>query len=202
MKISTLLVALQFLCFSLTCRAQDAPPLQASIITLEVADTHLAKGEYRKAFHVYTHSKVTYHFLTLWGNRKDGRTQFYREDEKRAERVVQGLAACLPKLDPPPAISDGADYCAQKGAAFVKFAKEQNDFEAAIKEYQAAIFGEPWVSDFHYNLAICQKSAKQLESALLSLRFATILASDDKQRRDINAVRAEVEAMLEIQKRR
>ncbi len=60
----------------------------------------------------------------------------------------------------------------------------------------------PWVADYHYNLAKSQKSAGQLSSALKTLRFADILAKGQQESMDILALRAEIEAMLEIENRR
>lgn len=56
-------------------------------------------------------------------------------------------------------------------------------------------------SDYHYNLAVSQKSAGQLEAALRTARLAAILARDKAETHDILALRAEIEAMLEIQDR-
>ncbi len=182
-------------------RAQQVPAV-LNPISLDTGFQLLAKGDYRGAFEIFisSHGAAPYYFLQLYWDRKQ--TEQYREQGREVEPIIQGLATCLGKLDPAPTTPDDADFHAQKGVAFIKNGKDARDFEAARKEFQLALNSALWVSDYHYNLALCQKWLKQPEPALLSLRYASILARDDKQRRAINAVRAEIEAVQEIQNRR
>lgn len=118
--------------------------------------------------------------------------------QNTTEANVEKLAGLYKQVTPPPAVPEQAEFHAQKGAAFARLAKTPADFERAAKEFQAAINIAPWISEYHYNLAICYKSAEQFNPALASLRFAQILAHDEKARRDTLGLRAEIEAAQEM----
>ncbi len=118
--------------------------------------------------------------------------------QNATEDNVRKIAELYKQLAPPPALPEEAEFHAQKGAAFVKLAKSPADFERAAKEFQTAVSLAPWNAEYHYNLAVCYKSAEQFNSALASLKFAQILARDDKERRDTLGLRAEIEAAQEM----
>jgi tetratricopeptide (TPR) repeat protein len=107
------------------------------------------------------------------------------------------LADLAKRLDPLPATPEDAEFHNLKGAAFVKLAKSVADFERAAKEFQSASALAPWRSEYHYNQAVCLRSAEQYGRALTAVRFAQILARDDGERREALALRAEVEAAQE-----
>lgn len=158
-----------------------------------------AKGNYRDAFSQYRAIWQQWQIIDR-AETKDGRS-YYRETQENLERLMKKIARTLEKFNPPPAIPDEAIFAAQKGSSFFKLAKDVRDFKAAAEQYQLALWMAPWVSDYHYNLAVSQKSAGQLEAALRTVRLAAILARDKTETHDILALRAEIEAMLEIQNR-
>lgn len=155
----------------------------------ESGDEKMARGNYESALWDYSR----------WGGYSAGfadennpDTQAYRE------RLVRKITAVLAKMDKPPAIPENAEFHAQKGAAFVKLAKTPADFAKAVKEFQDAVNIAPWVFDYHFNLAVAYKLAGQFKSALNSLNLAKLLAPSDKDRRDMNGLRAEIEAAQEM----
>jgi tetratricopeptide (TPR) repeat protein len=114
------------------------------------------------------------------------------------EDNARRLAELSKQLDPPPAVPEDAEFHALKGAAFVKQAGDAAAFAKAAAEFQAAITIAPWVGEYHYNLAVCEKSAGQFAAARTAAKFAQILARDDKERHDCLALRAELEAAQEL----
>lgn len=114
------------------------------------------------------------------------------------EDNARNLAKLSKQLDPAPAIPEEAEFRAEKGAAFVKLAKNPVDFERAAKEFQAATILAPWIGEYHYNLAVCYKSAEQFDPALTALKFAQLFSREDRERRDALILRAEVEAAQEM----
>lgn len=161
-------------------------------------DEYVAKGKYRDAFSQY---KAIYGNWLGIDRLNAERGIFNRETQDHLERLLKKIARTLEKLNPPPTIPDEAVFAAQKGSSFFKLAKDVRDFKAAAEQYQLALWMAPWVGDYHYNLAVSQKSAGQLEAALRTVRLAAILARDKAETQDILALRAEIEAMLEIQNR-
>lgn len=178
---------------SLQSYAQE--PVAARPMSEAWGDEFVAKGKYRDAFHQYT-SEWSAWQIRMRAYAKKGRVD--KEAQENLVRLTKKMADALAKFSPPPVVSEGAMFNAQKGVSFVKLAKDVRDYQAAAEQFEAALWSAPWVSDFHYNLAVCQKNAGQFEAALLSLQFAAILAKD---KRDILALRAEIEAMSEIQNR-
>ena len=145
--------------------------------------------------------------LLTWLSLADSHAQSPREQFKTAvaafqknatEDTARKLAELYKQLDPPPAVPEDAEFRALKGAAFVKQAGDAAAFAKAAVEFQAAIAAAPWVGEYHYNLAVCEKSAGRFSAAQTALKFARILARDDKERRDNLALRADLEAAQEL----
>lgn len=171
-------------------------PLEVRAMSEAWGDELLAKGSYRDAFDQYESQWRGWQIIL----RADAKKGFVsNEAKKNLVRLTEKMADTLDKFSPPPAVSENAMFSAQKGASFVKQARDVRDYQAAAEQFEIALWAAPWVSDFHYNLAVCQKKAGQLAPALMSLQFAAILTKD---RRHILALRAEIEAMSEIQNRK
>jgi tetratricopeptide (TPR) repeat protein len=189
--ITAFIVVLTFL--SLQSYAQE--PVVARPMSEAWGDELVAKNQYRGAFDQYRSQWSAWQII-MRASAKNGHVD--KKAQENLVRLTKKMADALTKYSPPPAVPEGAMFSAQKGAAFVKLAKDVRDYQAAAEQFEVALWQAPWVSDFHYNLAVCQKNAGQFEPALMSLQFAAILAKD---KRDILALRAEIEAMSEIQNR-
>ncbi len=184
-------------CFPLAVPAQQEPvPVRA--VTIETGHSVLAEGDYRGAFRIYSGTLWIIPYGSLQLYRERGQTQQYDEQVVYVEKIVQGLAACVAKLDSPPAVPEDAEFHALKGAAFVKQAGDAAAFAKAAAEFRAAITTAPWVGEYHYNLAVCEKSAGQFGAARTAAKFAQILARDAKERRECLALRAELEAAQDL----
>lgn len=188
-------------CFLLATIAHaDTPPqpLHARPMSEAWGEEYEAAGNYRQAFRQYRGVYQSWQLIDR-GNAKMGIHD--RETQEHLERLLKKIARTLEKINPPPAIPDGAVFAAQKGRAFFKLAKDVRDFKAAAEQFELALESAPEVGDYHYNLSVSQKSAGQLEAALRTARLAAILARDKTEAHDILALRAEIEAMLEIESR-
>ena len=80
----------------------------------------------------------------------------------------------------------------------MKLAKGPADYVKAQNEFTVATTLAPWVFEYHYNLAIARKSAADFNGAISSAKLAKILAQNEKDRRDANGLRAEIEAAQDI----
>ena len=179
--------------------AQGAMPAVARPMSEKWGDEFAAVGNYREAFSNY---RSVWSSWQIFGRAQAGKGSIDPETQENLERLMKKMAGSLEKLNPPPAVPEEAVFAAQKGISFFKLAKDVRDFKAAAEQFEAALSIAPWVSDYHYNLAKIQKTAGQLPSALRTLRLAAILAKDKQESRDILALRAEIEAMSEIENRR
>ena len=125
--------------------------------------------------------------------------------QSATEDNARKLAELLKQLDPPPAIPDDAKLHALKGAAFVKQTKSETDpaafaalFAKAAAEYQAASAAAPWVGDYYFNRASCEKSAGQFAAATAALKLDLIFARTEQDRDANLALRADIETTQEI----
>ena len=144
------------------------------------------------------HAEAIAQYKTAWLGWFIGRNEADADLRSAHERLAGKMGATLAKMTTRPTIPEDADFHAQKGAAFVKLAKTPLDFLKAAGQFQEAVNGAPWVFDYHFNLAIAHKSAGQFKDALYSLSLAKLLAANEKDRRDANALRAEIEAAQEM----
>ena len=124
--------------------------------------------------------------------------------QSATEDNARKLAELLKQLDPPPAIPDDAKLHALKGAAFVKQTKSETDpdayaalFAKAAAEYQAASTAAPWVGDYYFNRASCEKSAGQFAAATAALKLDLIFARTEQDRDNNLALRADIETTQE-----
>jgi hypothetical protein len=118
--------------------------------------------------------------------------------QNATEDTARKLAELYKQLNPPPGVPEDAEFRALKGAAFFKQASDISAFGKAAAEFRAAIAIAPWVGEYHYNLAISEKSAGRFDAAQAAIKFAQIFARDDKERRECLALRAELEAAQEL----
>lgn len=168
-------------------QAQQSPtPAVIRPMTVEESgDEKMARGRYESALSDYGMG-----VFSSDANSSD--TQAY------PERLVGKIVAIIAKMPKPPAIPEKAEFHARKGAAFIKLAKSPADFAKSVMEFRSAIGLAPWVFDYYFNLAVAYKLAGQFKAALNSLNLAKLLAPSEKDRRDVNGLRAEIEAAQEM----
>ncbi len=193
------LVALIVLLFPFTLHVPavlaQQTPMQPTLRIIpmgeELGDQWLAAGNYYSAL---TNYDEAWRKLKAQGDSPAIQLRL----EALAEKMVKASA----KGDTP--ARETSEFHSQKGQALFKLAKSPADFEKAVREFELAVSfppygqGAPWVFEYHFNLATAYKSAGQLNKALGSSKIATILALSDKDRRDALALRAHIEAAIEI----
>lgn len=176
-------------------------PIRVRAMGEELGDEALAAANYYSALDNY---RVT------WAGLQSSADSPARQ--LRLEALAAKMAKASVKGDAPS--TETSEFHSQKGQAFFKLAKSPADFEKAVQEFEMAVSGPsiggpgakiysvvggaPWVFEYHFNLATAYKSAGQLNKALGSSKIATILALSDKDRRDALALRAQIEAAIEI----
>lgn len=193
-KLIIFIFTLLTLTASAYAHAQQSPaPIVIRALTMEESgDKDMARGRYESALWSYS----------MWGGYSDlgsyENDPNMQEMQAYRERLTGKMIAALAKMSKPPAIPETAEFRARKGAAFVKLAKTPADYAKAVKEFEWAASMAPWVFDYRFNLAVAYKLAEQFKAALNSLKLAKLLAQSDKDRRDINGLRAEIEAAQEM----
>lgn len=155
----------------------------------QLGDMHMASGEYDAALRDYAQQ---------WVSVAAGFSENAPETQTFRERIVGKMAQALARMDKRPAATEYSEFHSRKGFTFIKFAETRADFAKAIKEYQAAVNQSPWVFIYHFQLAVAYQATGQFKFALNSLSLASLLASTDKNRRDVNGLKAEIEAMQEM----
>ena len=190
-----LIVALAFIGASLGVYSQTLPAPSSTPIAIrattpeQAGDEKAAAGEYAGAIALYQKQ---------WISCAAGINEGNAETQATRERLAEKLGNTLTKYQKSPVLSDETELYALKGAAFVKNAKSPADYEKAVKEFQDAVNGAPWMFDYQFNLAVALKSAKQFKFALGYARVAKLLAQTDKDRHDALGLRAEIEAAGEM----
>lgn len=167
---------------------EEQPLVVRNRTTEQAGDDHLAAGEYGEAIFLYSLQWAS----VAAGLREGPETETYRQ------RLVGKMAAAVAKLDKPRAIPESSEFHAQKGTTLFKLATTPEAFAKVVKEFQDAVNQAPWVFSYHYNLAVAYKYSGQLKFALNSLNLARLLAPNESDRRDSNALRAEIEAKQEM----
>lgn len=195
MKVSINLpiIAITVCVFAAGVFAQAVPtqtPIAVRAITTEQA------GDEKMAAEDYAGAIFYYRIQTAWLNGRRGSTD--ADTLAVRERLAEKMGTALTKMNKLPDIPEKAEFHAAKGAEFVKKAKTPADFAKAVHEFQEAVLNAPWVFDYHFNLAVVYKSAGQFKFALNSLALAKLLSLSEKDRRDVNRLRAEIEAAQEM----
>ena len=196
MKIKiTLAIALTSLIASISNYAQTLPAPSTTPIKIvatspeESGDKEMQNGKFDAAIASYRQQ---------WASYAAGFAEGNVETQGARERLSEKMGKALSNLTKAPTISEETELHALKGAEFVKQAKAPADFEKAVKEFQDAVNGAPWMFDYHFNLAVALKSATKYKIALGYAKLAKLLAQNDKDRRDALGLRAEIEAAQEM----
>jgi tetratricopeptide (TPR) repeat protein len=70
-----------------------------------------------------------------------------------------------------PVIPDEADRFMARGAAAIKGAKSEKDFQDAVAEFEKATLAAPWLADGYYNLGVAQDKAGIYAEAIKSYKL-------------------------------
>ncbi len=100
-------------------------------------------------------------------NRMVQQLQSNPSDDALREKVIKQAQ----RMRPAPAITTEAKRRMARGQAAFEMAKNLNEFENAITEYQAAANAAPWVADIYYNLGTIYEKANKPAEAMASFKL-------------------------------
>jgi tetratricopeptide (TPR) repeat protein len=89
-----------------------------------------------------------------------------------AERTIrEKIIQLAQRIQPPPALPEGAEKYLARGEAAVEIAKEEADFRDAAAEFRKALRAAPWLAMGYFNLGVVQEKAGQYAEAIQSFGF-------------------------------
>lgn len=109
-------------------------------------------------------------------------------------RLLNRVAALMPKLRTKPAVPSEADRHNRRALALLQSAAGPEDFDRATREYSEALYEAPWIPDLYYNYGLAFEKAGYTEKAAGSYRYYLIL---NPAPRDLEAIKQKL-ADLEV----
>ncbi|MGD0293481.1 MAG: hypothetical protein ABSB30_06465 [Terracidiphilus sp.] len=102
-----------------------------------------------------------------------------------SESARAGIAKLASRMQPPPEIPNDARDHYTKAKALAESARNLDDYNQAIAEFNSALLIAPWWTDPARELAAAQASAQQLQfqSAISRLRYITRYSNEDQSTR-------------------
>jgi tetratricopeptide (TPR) repeat protein len=88
-------------------------------------------------------------------------------------------------IKPAPAIQEEVERRMVRGIAAFESAKNIDDYESAISEFQAANIAAPWFSNAYFNLGVANEKAGNFKEAMENWRFYLLTITDKKETTDI-----------------
>jgi tetratricopeptide (TPR) repeat protein len=96
-------------------------------------------------------------------------------------------------MTPKPAIPEEAERYMARGAAAVKGAKTEKDFQDAALEFEKASLAAPWLAAAYYNLGITQDKAGKYKEAIQSLKLYLLAAPEASDAKAVKTLVYEIE---------
>ncbi len=96
-------------------------------------------------------------------------------------------------MTPAPAIPEEAERFMARGAAAVKGAKTEADFQDAAREFEKASLAAPWLPAAYYNLGITQDKAGKYREAMQSLKLYLLAAPEASDAKAVKTLIYEIE---------
>jgi tetratricopeptide (TPR) repeat protein len=105
------------------------------------------------------------------------------------EKIIRHVQGMRQK----PAIPEEAERYMARGAAAVKGAKTEKDFQDAAAEFEKASLAAPWLPAVYYNLGITQDKAGKYKEAIQSLKLYLLAAPDASDAKAVKNLTYEIE---------
>ena len=105
------------------------------------------------------------------------------------EKIIRHVQGMRQK----PAIPEEAERYMARGAAAVKGAKTEKDFQDAAAEFEKAALAAPWLPAVYYNLGITQDKAGKYKEAIQSLKLYLLAAPDASDAKAVKNLTYEIE---------
>lgn len=109
------------------------------------------------------------------------------------DKIVQYATS----LDPPPPISEEARTHAVKAQAYAKMARNNTDYESALREFYEAFQLAPWWGDAYYNFALMNEKLGSYDGAIRGLNLYLMATPDAQDAAQIRSKIAELEVLQE-----
>ncbi len=87
------------------------------------------------------------------------------------QRLREKIIALALAMDPPPAVPEEAVRHANRGQAFIRRAKDKQEFGLAASEFEQAVTSAPWWAVGYFNLGLVQEKVDDFEGAIRSLKL-------------------------------
>ena len=110
-------------------------------------------------------------------------------DNALREKIIKHVQA----MKPAPAIPEEAERYMARGAAAVKGAKTEKDFQDAAAEFEKASLAAPWLAAAYYNLGITQDKAGKYREAIQSLKLYLLAAPEASDAKAVKTLVYEIE---------
>lgn len=110
-------------------------------------------------------------------------------DKALREKIIKHVQTMTPK----PAIPEEAERYMARGAAAVKGAKADKEFQEAATEFEKASLAAPWLPAAYYNLGLTQDKAGKYKEAIQSLKLYLLTAPGAPDAKAVKTLIYEVE---------
>jgi tetratricopeptide (TPR) repeat protein len=110
-------------------------------------------------------------------------------DNALREKIIKLAQA----MKPAPQIPEDAERYMARGAAALKAAKSQEEFQDAVIELAKASLAAPWLPEVYYNLGITQDKAGKYGEAIQSLKLYLVAAPDATDAKAVKNLIYEIE---------
>ena len=110
-------------------------------------------------------------------------------DNALREKIIRHVQTMKQK----PPIPEEAERYMARGAAAVKGAKTEKDFQDAATEFEKASLAAPWLPAVYYNLGITQDKAGRYKEAIQSLKLYLLAAPDASDAKAVKNLTYEIE---------
>ena len=147
----------------------------AGLVNAQSAEESAARsaqsaGQYRQAFT---------HYLAAWNQALDAYDRGQSPAaEQTLERIRIAIFLVVRRLDPPPAIPDGAITLEGRAEAAIKAAQSPRDYNDATDAYRMAIRQAPWVPRLYFNRAVVAEKMGDIQGAIANLTYYLQAAPD------------------------
>ncbi|MBN2019237.1 MAG: HEAT repeat domain-containing protein [Sedimentisphaerales bacterium] len=150
------------------------------------ADELKKDGKLHEAFNQYM---ADFKIMTkLYEGKTKGKLQEYRETILRKKIIELAL-----EMKPAPAVPKEAERFMTRGAVALKNAKDADDFNDAVTEFEKVTLAAPWLADAYSNLGVVQDKAGRYEPAIRSLKLYLLAAPAAADRNAVEKLIYEIE---------
>jgi len=117
------------------------------------------------------------------GNQREAfnRAMAYYKGRPMSDDIRRPFITLAAKLKPAPTVPEQARKYLVRGNALMGDAKNPDEADAAIQEYQNALLAAPWWDDAYFNLSKAQELAGDLDGAVSSMQYYLLTEPQDKR---------------------